>query len=215
MSKKEIKPILDDHFIIESVYHLIKMSDIVVTFLDKYDKKNAHDFEVNRCNILFVDKAYSLILVNSIFDELNGFLLNYKGSNEKLISKIGIFKYIMDPIFNYLKKWPDIKNFRNNVLAHNFRIKKENYKSVFLSNRLFSYEIPETVIDYLMLYRCIEQIPMIIHQVFEEEYKIALAIVAGQENEINRERDFQQEDNNLRKVFKNVDLRYESVKNKL
>lgn len=216
MPKKKSKkpPILDDRFVIESVHHVITMSNIIITFLEKFESQNGDKFETNKYNMLFVDKAYSLIVVNSIMDELNNFLFKYQGNNNVLIDKIKMFKHIGDPIFEYLNRWPDIKRYRNNVLAHNFRIKNENNISVFMSNRLYNYIVPETLIDFLMLYRCIEQVSLIIEQIFAKEYSLALSIVENYKHSNSRLQSFQDEDKLLRIAFQEVDSRFKGI-NKL
>ncbi|MGZ8538568.1 MAG: hypothetical protein ACXWV9_09920 [Flavisolibacter sp.] len=75
-----------------------------------------------------------------------------------------------------------MRKFRNNVLAHNFRIDSDGFKSVHLSNRLKSYNIPESTIDLITLFKYLDSITRILEEIFQAEYSEALAIVDGFES---------------------------------
>lgn len=62
-------------------------------------------------------------------------------------------------------------------MAHNFRIDLEDFKSVHLSNRLHSYNIPQSTLDLISLFKYIEAITKIASEVFCKEYDEAKKII--------------------------------------
>jgi hypothetical protein len=62
--------------------------------------------------------------------------------------RIILFKKICKPALNRIRKWKDLKNYRNNLIAHNFRI---NGKSIFSYKNKVEYSIPNTPDEYKLL----------------------------------------------------------------
>ncbi len=61
-------------------------------------------------------------------------------------------KVIKIPKNEIEKRFPDLRVFRNNYLAHNMRIDNQNYRSVVLSGDLRRYRVPQTpMIIYFLL----------------------------------------------------------------
>ncbi len=110
-------------------------------------------------------------------DELNKFLFNYKPDDSSLKNRIKAYKNIIDPALEEIKKWKDIKAFRNNVLAHNGR----NYhgRSVILSTKFENYNVPKYHSDFLVLFQLLKFITEKSGEIFLEEKRGAEEIMNG------------------------------------
>lgn len=130
--------------IIESL-HIITIIDLTI---QNYIKALA---EVQENHFIFLGiKSQILLLANSYIDEWDKYLIP-KSDNEEFNQQIKISKKHALPAIRRIKKWNGIKYFRNSVLAHNFRDKKENYKSVFLSDKFDKLNIPEHISELFLL----------------------------------------------------------------
>lgn len=90
---------------------------------------------------------YSLIISNSFFDEYNEQFIAVKHPN--YANRINNLKKITRPVLNRLKKWINFKDYRNHILAHNFRI---NGVSIFDKNfQKKNYSIPFTNSEVMLL----------------------------------------------------------------
>lgn len=139
------------------------------------DKINENERMVIRYSI-----QWNVMLMSiSLIDELDKYLFMYKPSDKGTKNRVDSYKYIIEPILNQLNKGIDMRKFRNNVLAHNFRIDSDGFKSVHLSNRLKSYNIPESMIDLITLFKYLDSITRILEEIFQVEYNEALTIVDG------------------------------------
>lgn len=98
------------------------------------------------------------ILVTSYFDEYHGHFTRLLNEQQK--------KYI-NPYFKRIKSvlnlFPDIKAFRNQVVAHNLRVKN---KSVPTNKSLNSFIVPQTIIEFSLVIECIKYITTIINRMF-------------------------------------------------
>ena len=98
------------------------------------------------------------ILVTSYFDEYHGHFTRLLNEQQK--------KYI-NPYFKRIKSvlnlFPDIKEFRNQVVAHNLRVKNQ---SVPTNKSLNSFIVPQTIIEFSLVIECIKYITTIINRMF-------------------------------------------------
>ncbi|MDQ0967852.1 hypothetical protein QFZ20_003255 [Flavobacterium sp. W4I14] len=98
------------------------------------------------------------ILVTSYFDEYHGHFTRLLNEQQK--------KYI-NPYFKRIKSvlnlFPDIKAFRNQVVAHNLRVKNQ---SVPTNKSLNSFIVPQTIIEFSLVIECIKYITTIINRMF-------------------------------------------------
>ena len=148
MRNKRLKPAVNRDRIIESVYHVVyigkttrNLHEVFSTVADKLD-------ENEKVTIRFLIQSNVMIATISLLDEMDKFLFKcHDNIDQELTKKVKSFKYIIAPILNSIDKWKGLRKFRNNVLAHNFRIDSDNFKSVFLNNELKNYVIPTTIMD--------------------------------------------------------------------
>ncbi|WP_421945040.1 hypothetical protein [Pedobacter sp.] len=98
------------------------------------------------------------MLVTSYLDEYHGHFTRLLNEQQK--------KYIA-PYFKRIKSvlnlFPDIKEFRNQVVAHNLRVKN---KSVPTNKSLNSFLVPQTIIEFSLVIECIKYITTIINRMF-------------------------------------------------
>ncbi len=129
-----------------------------------------------RMGLRYLIHSKVLIDTVSLFDELNNYFFEYVSSESEVESRIKAYRHIVQPSIDEVHSWGDIKSFRHNVLAHSFRDNKNNFESVHLSNKLNSYNVPKSSVDLSVLFKLIEVITSVAEEMFNKEYKEALAI---------------------------------------
>jgi len=176
-TKRKKTPEIDKDRFVESVYHIVFYGNTARSFnsvlLSVADKINENERMVIRYSIQW----NVMLMTNSLMDEFEKYFLPYKSSSKETKNRIDSFEYIIEPILAQIKKWCDLRKFRNNVLAHNFRVDADGFKSVHLNNKLKSYNIPESTMDLITLLKLLDSITRIVEEMFKEEYNEALAIV--------------------------------------
>lgn len=96
-----------------------------------------------------------LILANSFIDEWDKYLVP-RSTNDEFNKMLINAKKLSKPAVKRIREWKGIKDFRNSVLAHNFRDKKNNYESVFLTDKFDKIEIPGHISELILLSKCIK-----------------------------------------------------------
>lgn len=114
---------------------------------------------------------YGLIIACSILDEYNKEVTVGKLPTD-LKERLGRLKQMTKPIIHKLKRWPDLQKYRNNILAHNLKIKDG---VSFFSDQfsLHTYRVPNTYLEFKLLVellsilvRCVgDQFPEILSQI--------------------------------------------------
>lgn len=177
---------------IESVYHLSFYGNIL-NELNYTIGSLTSGFSENQIRTIAFSIQWNIMIINqSIIDELNGFLFNYKPDDISLKNRIKSFKKIISPALNEIKKWKDIKEFRNNILAHNGR----NYyrDSVILSSQFNNYDIPLYHSDFLILFQLLKTVIEKAEEIFAEEKqeadKIMDSLIITQNIDNSKKRDF-------------------------
>ena len=178
MKKKKPMPLVSRERIIESIYHIVYMGNtsrsLHNALLSVADKINEDEKLVIRYSI----QSNVMLDTISLLDEINKYLFNYESTVEQPIkAKIESYKYIIEPVLNEINKWTSFRKFRNNILAHNFRNDKDDFKSVFFGKELHDYIIPNSTMDLLTLFQFTNQITKIAEELFKHEYEEALNIV--------------------------------------
>jgi hypothetical protein len=128
-------------------------------------------------SILFLDKTVPLkdervnfalamvwqliiIYVQSYREELKYSIPQFQNDNKiVLIDSIEFCNNLIE------SDWPDLKNFRNQVIAHGYR-DREN-QSLFKNKQIESFRIPKTGIDFTKLTATIK----VLHQCIRAEYE--------------------------------------------
>ena len=108
---------------------------------------------------------YNTILMNvcSYLDEYNKHFLSR--AEEEYKQQILSIKKIAKPAFKKVNDWKDLKEYRNNMIAHNFRINGD----VFSFNSLGHYNAPRTYRDIALLRKYLMMIQGVIEAEFRDE----------------------------------------------
>ncbi len=124
------------------------------------------DYNVNVDVVQTLDTMtfeHCCILISSYFDEYHGYF--FKNLSQEKKNKISpYYKRIKQEINSY----PDIKKFRNQVIAHNLRI---DQKSVPVYTKLNNYKVPQNAIELSIVITCIEYLTIIINRNFPIAFK--------------------------------------------
>jgi hypothetical protein len=208
LCKKKKSVIVNKERFIESVYHLSFYGNI----LDKidYTKKDFTPyFSEDQLKIItFPIRWNILIITQSLIDELNKFLFNYKPDDSSLKNRIKAYRNIIDPALEEIKKWKDIKAFRNNVLAHNGR--DYHGRSVILSTEFENYNIPIYHSEFLVLFQLLNFITEKSGEIFFEERQEAEEIMNGlvtNNKEIHKKKELIPEINKINTIISEMNKR--------
>jgi hypothetical protein len=108
-----------------------------------------------------------ILQVCSFLDEWDKFT-GIKTSSE-FDEKIRVIKRVVKPAKQAINKFPDLKRFRNEIIAHNYRDKNNE----FTFNRINTYHIPNSNGEmYLILY-CLKRMLDVLYANFPEESSTA------------------------------------------
>ena len=112
-------------------------------------------------------KSMGLIKTDSFMDEWDNYLVSHCDPIDKGIILNQIRK--AGPAINRIRKWSGIHDFRNMVLSHNFRNKKNNSSSIFIDNSPESLDIPEHISEIILLGFCLNIATHLIKEPFKKE----------------------------------------------
>lgn len=215
MTKKEIPKIDKDRFI-ESVYHIVVYGNTIRCMRDVLSSIGEKVNEFERMIIRYLVQSHILLMTISLLDELNKFLFKYNPEDEDTKDRVSVYKNIIEPILIEIDKWGDLRKFRNNVLAHNFRTDSDDFKSVHLSNKLKDYNIPEYVVDLMTLFKYLDSITKIAEEIFQKEYREAFAIVDSFNNKPKQfARSLENETEKVNTILIEVNKRIQEYNSKL
>lgn len=119
------------------------------------------DYNVNVDVVQALDTMtfkHCCILVSNYLDEFHGYF--FKNLTEEKKNAIGTY---YKRIKQELNLYPDIKKFRNQVIAHNLRV---NQKSVPVNTKLNSYKVPQNIMELAIVTTCVEYLTIIINRNF-------------------------------------------------
>ena len=156
------KPIEESIYILNNINYKIQHS--IETITDKCVEHNIDEKSAESLFYYIMDLG--LILTVSYIDEINKFFYKAikieKGEtySKDVLKIIKTYKGVIE------KRFPDLKEFRNNYLAHNMRIEKQNNKNVVLDGDLRKYRVPQNTHDYVFLTTCIKNINLLIQYFF-------------------------------------------------
>lgn len=116
-------------------------------------------------------------------------------------SRIITLRKITKPVIDRINEWKDMRQFRNNIIAHNHRIKKVN-NSLAIFNISRKLNCPYSFFDYKLLIGCIFITKNVLLRMFENEYNRILPILKNINditpiNEIKDEKVYKNELDNL------------------
>lgn len=147
-----------------AIYHLIFLGNLIEKTIDSFS--NIIGKIDDSDETVLWESTSSLIIIRTIsfLDEFENFV---KSSNQDLGKTIIDIKKTVKPALKQIKSWKEIREFRNNVLAHNFRFDKEAI-SIF-SRGLESYDIPKTGADLAVLVSCVTMVKKTFESAFKQK----------------------------------------------
>ena len=128
-----------------------------------YHKKGQHDWTPKETS--HYQTLYNTILMNtcSYLDEYNkNFLHN---AELQFHERIKTLKKIAKSAVKKLNEWTDLRSYRNQMVAHNFRIDRNDFSFI----KLGQYKAPRTYLDLVMLRKHLMMIHGIISAEFSKE----------------------------------------------
>ncbi|PHS50867.1 MAG: hypothetical protein COB01_11775 [Lutibacter sp.] len=122
---------------------------------------------------------------------------------EEQESRIITLRKITKPVIDRINKWEDMRKYRNNIIAHNHRIKKED-NSLAIFNLSRNLNCPNSFFDYKLLLGCIYITKNVLLKIFPKEYNQILPSLKSIKgitpiNEIKDEKSFRNEFDHLTK----------------
>ena len=150
-----------------SVYHLLFYQKILNAQFDSLGQLLGHIDKQTTDPLYSGFFATALLTAHNFLDEYDRY---FKSEDAAIQEKINSVKRAVKPAIQEIKKWTGLEKFRNHALAHNFRIKEEGYKSVFLDGAILAYDIPRSVTDLTTLILCIDFAAKVIARYFKSEY---------------------------------------------
>ncbi|MCD4663743.1 MAG: hypothetical protein K8R68_00635 [Bacteroidales bacterium] len=138
---------------IESLHILRFLNTLIGKYL-KALKTDVKDHVDSNSLIYFGVKSQILILACSYIDEWDNFLASKK--NDKMDQRLIELKKQAKPAIDRIREWTGLKEFRNTVLAHNFRNKKLNFESVFTNDYTDYLKIPDHITEIYLLSKCLD-----------------------------------------------------------
>jgi hypothetical protein len=199
--------VIDGEKFIESIYHIAHFGNLARNLKETYLDIESKISESERNIVRLSFQWQAMVMTISLMDEFNKFLFAFRSDNGEIQKRINQFKHITQPMISEINSWSDLRNFRNNVLAHNFRIDKEGYKSVLLHNRIGSYNIPKFRIDFIILLKYIAAITKICEEIFIDEYNDALYVIEKFSKAEKRINDIDGKANNANNIIAEVNQR--------
>lgn len=131
----------------------------------EYHKRKQYEWNLK-------DQTHYVALYNTILMDICSYLDEYNDNffqkaEEQFKGRILEIRKISKPAFKKIKEWKDLKEYRNQMIAHNFRINGND----FSFNMLGQYNAPRTWADLVLLRKNIFMINSVIEAEFNEEMK--------------------------------------------
>ncbi|MBP7557335.1 MAG: hypothetical protein KA821_13755 [Chitinophagaceae bacterium] len=136
-----------------AIYHLIFIGNLIEHTINSFTKIIGRIDDLAENSLWVSTNSIIIIHTISFLDEYNNFI---KSEDRDLDATIKAIKKTVKPAIKQINEWKDLRDFRNNVLAHNLRNEK---MAVSIFNRgLGSYDIPQTGADFAVLVNCVSMI---------------------------------------------------------
>ena len=134
------------------------LMEIIIDF--NYHNRNTDEFT-------FKEKTHYLALCNTIILNVCSYLDEYNKhffakSEIEFHARIQTVKKIVKPALKKINEWKDLREYRNHMIAHNFRIDG----NIFSFNILGQHKAPRTYQDFVSLRKHL----MMVHAIIEAEF---------------------------------------------
>ena len=160
----------------EVIKILIELSiniNLKIDLLQKFDSNedlinqiSSDIVEVNFKQILELQvREYCIISICSYLDEYNDYL-NVGKIENNYHNKVVNIRNILKPFFKEINRDYNLKDYRNQLLAHNFRDKRQNEKSLISGEIFKEYSFPKSTSEFISIFEIIKLINTIIIEEF-------------------------------------------------
>lgn len=168
MSKNNNSPnrqiIFDDTDI--AIYHLIFLGNLIENTISSFTNIIGKIDDTDEKSLYVSTNSMIIVQTISFLDEFDTFITSIDPDLDTTIKAI---KKTVKPALKQIREWKDLREFRNNILAHNLRNKK-NTISIF-TRGMSSYDIPQTGADFAVLVSCISMVKKVFESAFGSKLK--------------------------------------------
>lgn len=152
----------------ESLYIFMRYSQDIKYLMEFLIDFGYHQRKQNEWSLK--DKTHYIVLYNTILMNICSYLEEYNKNfstacEPEYKSRILEIKKIAKPAYKEICKWKDLKVYRNNMIAHNFRIDGKDFSFKLLGQ----YNAPRTYRDIVLLRKHLNMINSIIQAEFDYE----------------------------------------------
>src|SRR6185436_10549690 len=154
-----------------SAFHIRMLSNIILNYASSFEKlKNRigqNPFDDKDISPLTTAMfCQTMIVTNSLLDEYD---THFNSKSKPSQDRIKAIKILLQPAIKRIKKWKEIKYFRDKYLAHNFRVGKNNV-SVFENDFMRSKNIPSSYNEFQILIFCMQIISKNIYLFYDKDH---------------------------------------------
>lgn len=165
---------------IESVYHLVHLCieiDRSLNVLLEVGKSDLPEKSKNNCLSIVTSKIF--IDAVSFLDEYDRYF------NSKSIQRVKDVRRILKILIREINGWKDLKNYRNKMLAHNYRNGKGKAPSVFKDGTFLTFNVPKRINELQLFIWYFIKIKNVLSRIYSKELKVFNEDV----NELNRKKE--------------------------
>lgn len=189
----------------ESIFVLCTLQAL----LEEYRKCLTKEKNNQKSVIFSIITSQIIITSCSYLDEWN-----YMGKLiiEEQEPRIITLRKTTKPVIDRINEWKDMRQFRNNMIAHNHRIKNED-NSLAIFNLSRNLNCPNSFFDFNLLLGCIYITKNVLLRIFTNEYNQILPSLKNLEsivplNQIKDEKSFKNEFDHLIEKVEVLIVRY-------
>lgn len=156
----------------QAVYHLAHYHSVFDRFLQTLtsiqSKLDRSELDMIRLAI----QSEILILSVCVEDEFNHLFCYANNSDLQSNSGVMLVKDLKKLIYKSIDiEWPDIRKFRNHVLAHSMRDDNSGLDSVLINGKISSYRIPDRIDELITFVNYLINVTRKLREVFHTVYE--------------------------------------------
>jgi hypothetical protein len=156
-----------------TLFVLHKCDVVIQRVIDRTRKLENGELKLIADPEFLVDNATLIILQLNIF--LDEYEKRFEDVENNYRQRVEEFKKIVLPIIELIKKWTELRKFRNLFIAHNCRDVKGN----FFVPDITLYDVPKTTLDFHMISDYMKYIMQLMYKEFKPEIQQMILYIAG------------------------------------
>lgn len=160
----------------QKFYSIIYYEDNLSNDSFNFQQANLPTKDENEIDTAIIDALRFQILLEtcSFLEEWDKFT-GIKTDSE-FATKIRIVKRVVKSAKKAINQFPDIKKFRNEIIAHNYR----NKQNEFTLNNIAVYDIPNSISEIFIVVYALERMIGVLTTNFNDEYSNASSIILNE-----------------------------------